>query len=406
MNLFFKVTLLFIVLFDLSFKILPIISTGKIGVLLLTIYFFLINKKKITINKKEAYIFVLYFFIFTHAILVFILNGMPETKTIARLLYYFIYSVWLSYVCIVVFRNRMDFFKTLSIVVFVQSCFVIVSWLSIDFRVFIDSLLVQTGNLSLLSAQRPPGLMNSAGAKASVILGIGSAITFYQLTCNNSKKSVLIYSFMFMVSTVSTLIVGRTGLLLLMVLVSTILIQNGRQLIFTYRFLKIVVIFTLVIIITILIIPESVLPLINHKVNWIVSEFSDGLFKAKTLIYLQQMTIKELDISTLIGTSQIRLPGGQHDSGYIQNYHSLGLIFTIIFYGIVLFHLLTLSHISKNFVKRNRLFIVVFISSLFIIEYKEPFVLSYSFLFILFTMLRIQDYKENKKIKIGENYEY
>ena len=400
MSFILKVAIVFLALFDLSFKAAPILSTGKIIVATLSMYYFFKNRNKLPLFKSEAYVFIFYFFILAHVVLVFLLNGMPETTTMARMIYYFIYSIWLSFIFGAIFKDKSEFVKVLSVAIFVQACFVIVSWLSSDYRIIIDQLLVQTGNISLLSAKRPPGLMNSAGAKASVILGIGSAFSLYQLTLSQKRKSLVLYTIIMLVNLAATFIVGRTGLLLFLILAISILIQRANKLILNRSFFVIITTaFALIVLVGILI-PVEFTQNITYKVEWVLNEFSNGLFEAETVLIIREMSIKELGMDTLIGTSRIRLPDGQHDSGYIQNYHSMGLIFAVIFYITVMTHIASLLNMSRNsqFVKENKLFLIALILGLFIVEIKEPFILSYSYMLIILTLLKIPKYDRIKNL--------
>ncbi|WP_442596721.1 hypothetical protein [Neobacillus sp. D3-1R] len=386
-----KVIIIFFALYDLSFKIAPSLSLGKITVILLTIYYLFGCKNKTVIFKSEAKVFILYFFILLHVIVIYVLNGMPETTTLARVIYYFIYSIWLSIIFASIFKNKDEFLKLLSIAIFIQSCFVLISWISIDYRILIDNLLVQTGNISLFSGERPPGLMNSAGAKASVILGIGASICLYQITVARNFKSVVIYALMLLVNAIATFIIGRTGLLILAVLLLSLLLQKSKKLLLNKRFIFIVPAIFLCSVLVSRNIPDDIQNKLDYKVKWVQDEFSQGLLKSDTVIILREMPIKELGLDTLIGTSQIRPPGFQNDSGYIQNYHSIGFIFTIIFYITIIIHIISFMKLKKNreFVQKNILFIMTLILGLFVVEIKEPFIFSYSYMFIILSMLRI-----------------
>lgn len=393
-----KILIVFFSIFDLSFNFIPAISTGKVMVAILSLYYILKKDKKNKIINKELSIFICYFFIFVDVIAVYIFNGMPETILLSRMIYYFIYSVFLSILFTEIFTDRKDFLQALSYAIFIQACFVLLSWLVSDFRTLVDQLLVQTGNISLLSEERPPGLMNSAGAKASVILSIGAAINLNMLSYVKRKRVVISYSFMMLVNLTATFIVGRTGLVLFTFLAIAILIQKNKELILNFKFIIFIILVVLIVQAAIILIPTEFMGNITTKVQWVTGEFKSGLFQANTVTVLKNMSIRELGWDTLVGTSRIRLPDGQHDSGYIQNYQSMGLIFTIIFYVVVAAHILVLlsSKYNKKFFKDNFLFIICLVLGLFLVEIKEPFVLSYIYPLIIFTLLRLSDEKIQK----------
>src|SRR5690625_3868038 len=226
MKMLLKILIVFSLIFDLSFKIAPFFSLGKLTLIILSIYYLLIQKDKTPVYKNEGKVFIVYFFISVYVCVIYIFNGAPETTSLARIFYYLLYSVWVSIVFFTIFKNKKEFLSVLSSVIFIQSCFVIVSWLSLDFRIIVDNLLVETGNISLLSHKRPPGLMNSAGAKASVILGIGASTSLFQLIHTRTQSKVVLYTIMFITSSIATFIVGRTGLILLLALIIALLLYN------------------------------------------------------------------------------------------------------------------------------------------------------------------------------------
>ena len=83
-----------------------------------------------------------------------------------------------------------------------------------------------------------------------------------------------------------------------------------------------------------------------------------------------------LTVETLVGTSLVvrgDVNASGHDSGYIQTYYALGAGAALAFY--VGFLLLSLSTIVR---RSDRLPLLVFLLSLFVIEVKEPFLFKYS----------------------------
>lgn len=393
---FVKSFLLFFILFDLSFTAFPSLSTGKIFILLLTMLMLIKRKYKKQINKKEFLIILSYFIVLIHVFFIYMINSNPETTTIARIVYYLINSVYVSFLFTNLFDNKNDFLRTLSMVTFIQSCFVIISWFSVEYRILINQILVQGGNISLLSAKRPPGLMNSAGAKASVVLGIGTAVCLYLISLTKNKVEIMKYTIMMTIGFIATFIIGRTGLVIFLFLSSAILFQKFKNILFNRKVFFLLGSAILLIVISIPFIPEEMYQTIDQKVTWVDAEFSDGLLQSQTVNALKNMSIKDLNYDTLIGTSRIRLPDGQHDSGYIQNYHSMGLIISFFFYSLVLYHIMFLLINDKNssFHRKTYWFLYALVIGLFIAEVKEPFVLSYVYPMIIFTILRLPENDE------------
>lgn len=395
-HLVIKTLLIFLLIFDISFKFLPFISTGKIVFLIMAVWYFFEVKK---VSKFSIYswgIISLYCFIVFYNILLYVTNGFLDNTALLRIIYFVLYSLVLSTIFSNFFNSKKEFMLTFTLATFIQSLFVIVSWLSPEYRLFVDSILVQTGNLSLLNDSRPPGFMNSAGAKASVLLALGGSFSLY-LFLNEKKSNNFVFILMYFILAIATFIVGRTGLVVLLVLSVLLLIINAKHyLAFIKKIGITAIVFSSVVLIANQIVDENFQQNIDEKKRWVTEEFSSGLSNSPTVTVLSNMTIKPLGIDTLVGTSLIRLPEGQHDSGYIQTYHSMGLIFAFLFYFTVFSHLIMSSSSKENynFIKKNFMFIFALVAALFIVEIKEPFLLSYMYLFVLFTILKIKEEKD------------
>lgn len=398
MSNFLKVLLLFFMVFDLSFLTIPSLSTGKIAILILLLYVLLTGSRKFKIKKIELIIYILYFFIFGYLIVSYLFNGMPDTLMITRMLYYLIYSVLASLICESFFENKDEFINVYATVMFVQSIFVIISWFSVEYRELISQLLVQSGNISFLSSKRPPGLMNSAGAKASVFLAIGAAFSLYQLSSSRNSLSLIKNALYLIVNLVAVFIIGRTGLLLFMVLGVSIIIPRLKTFIFNQRFLMLLALSIFIAFIGSRLIPESFYQIITEKSDWVFGIFETGILESASVEDLKSQSILNLNLHTLLGTSQIRLDGGQHDSGYIQSYHAMGLFVSILYYVLLIFHILILLKNEDVFLKTNKLFILTLIIGFFVVEIKEPFAFSYIYPFVIFTLIRTPTIQRNCKI--------
>ena len=109
---------------------------------------------------------------------------------------------------------------------------------------------------------------------------------------------------------------------------------------------------------------------------------------------LSQMPIPELTLRTLFGTGLVKDPssGGNasgHDTGYIQTYYSLGLIFAIIFYSTYFLFLFKQAKKYKDYLG----FLLILV--LIVIESKEFFIFSYTFPLFLLSFILIS---QNEKI--------
>lgn len=399
----FRVILLFFFIFDISFNFLPV-STGKIATFIFLLLFFSIKGIKYK-KKQKIYVTIfniVYGIILIYNTLLFLLNPQSDITTLSRLIYFGIYCIAMSYVIPTFFTDLNDFFQTFGYVTTIQGIFVLVSWISNSYRQFLESIVVNTGNISFLSERRPPGLMSSAGAGASVILALGSVLLLYLILNNDFKKNIL-NVFCFVVSFTATFIVGRTGLLLASVLIVFLIFASSLKI---KKIGKIILGIPLVLCLILFLfnILESILPdQFYSKIEWVFGEFSTGLLSGNTAVALSNMTIKPISIETIVGTSRIRLEGGNHDSGYIQNYHSMGLIFVILFYLLVIFYCvnLYLDNKSKLWISQNKTLIMLLCLGMFIVEIKEPFIFYYFYPWLVFSIFKLKDKKSDIKLEVS-----
>ncbi|SNS43574.1 hypothetical protein SAMN05446037_101015 [Anaerovirgula multivorans] len=399
-----KITLLFFLVYSLLFKGIPYVTTGRISMILFSIHFFIFKfkpKKDLRFKRIEFVAIIAYFLIYLYAIYSYIQLGRLETTTISRFFYFVTTNIYMSFILVKYFDNKSEFIRAFSIISFIQACLIIVSFFSPSYRFFLASILEQTGNRELISDFRAPGLFNSAGATLSIIQGIGAFSSLYILLHSSKERLKKKNYIILMINIISIFFIGRTGIILFIILALGLF--TGYKTLFLKKLLPQILIITLLVTFIAGIsirgnIQEDTVQRINENKEWFLEIFSTPI--KQTAFYrnfVQKMDVPQLNYNTIIGTSKVRAEIRGHDSGYIQMYYSIGLVFAILFYLILLIHLLsmnfTLKKCSDNKFRRIGIFLII---TLFFIEIKEPFLFKSSYLLYILVVLRL-DYKEKKK---------
>ena len=271
----------------------------------------------------------------------------------------------------------------LLIAISFQALILIYAFFNPSIKLLFSNYIVYGANFTAENLYRSFGITSSSGAALSLTQGYGSGIGFYLLSQYkrfNWKAFILTFLCFF-----STIFVGRTGLVLsLLLLLLYIIISFNIK-----NTLKYVFIFILVSSIGIGNVLKNNLESIQgfsteYFFSWLseVVEFRDN----KTLNALtDDQPVPDLTLQTLIiGTGTISKDGANtsgHDSGYVQTYYSLGLLSTMLFY---LSFSLFMKNNFKNFNKKL-LYLIIFLA--LILEAKEPFLFKYTEGFLILTIL-------------------
>ena len=124
-----------------------------------------------------------------------------------------IYSIITPFFLMDIFKTRADFLYAFFLATIIQSIFAIYSFFNPEFKQFILSAIVVGGN-DIKDGFRAIGFTSASGAAFSVIqfCGVFSGLMLLKYTRDNLIKSIFILIFI-VIGLLSTLIIGRTGLL-------------------------------------------------------------------------------------------------------------------------------------------------------------------------------------------------
>ena len=381
--------LIFGIVYNVSFISYEQLGSARISAAILIFWACFFYKDKIDIDWRIFVLFaafpcslVQYLFAFDF--------GQP-----GRFIYLFLYS-FLGGIIVANFVS--DFQRLLKIFLLVitfQSLILIFSFFSIDYRLWIGGLVAVGSNFDAEHLYRAPGFTSNAGSALSVIQSIGvlaGVILLWFRKKNKDFSSSYGVVLMMLLCMFSCVVVGRTGLILSMLYFALCVLSGwlDRRMVFWAIFISLFFVY--------LAIEKSAAFLsedfsVDYFTGWAFGFFSgnDGV-----VTELSSLPIPPLRLDTIFGTGLVSIdayganPSG-HDSGFIQSYYSLGLIFSIVLYSSYIYVLYRLVG------RLPRLMAIVIVSSVFFIEIKEPFLFKYSIVFFLVAVFCSQRLDENKK---------
>lgn len=392
-NLVLCVLLSFAMIFNISFVFAPSLTSARIAFFIIIvlsynkIFYCLRNESKFYISRCFFYILCCSFLF---SVVQFLLSSGDSTQ-VSRLLYFFLFSI----VGAIGISSLLDFdinkvSKAIVYAIFFQSIFIFVDYNSVLFHSFVTHKLVQPENYKE-DWIRAVGLTNGGGSSLSMILFSGFVVCLYLLNDTKQWREKSLYVFMAVSIMGSTVLTGRTGLVLEILFLLTFPLYN-RSFNFA-RILKSYLSLFLFISLFLYLLDNYLLNIMldaNDKFEFLllwleeIGEFGSG----GTVNALKEMNVPPVSLDTILGTGYVKTSEGFNasgsDIGYVQTYYSLGLIFTVLFY------LSLFSYLSWNFYKyfgKKYFFWQTLVILIFFAEYKEPFIFKYSLIFVVFTVL-------------------
>ena len=377
--------LLFFLIYDINFKFFPeYITTGRIVVFFLIVVDF---KSIFSFLKHydKYFIIVSYIFLFS---LIRNLFSEDFTQT-SRLFFFIVYCILGSYLISRRFATKKSFLNTILLAISIQGILLIYVFFNPILKNILEIYIIYGANFNTDNLYRSFGLTSSTGAALSVIQSLGVGVGLYAISKNFFKKRML---FLIFICFLSTIFVGRTGLLLSILF----------SVLFVLQKLSVLKVFTYITIIYIVFsiglgsfFRDKLETIEDFSATYFIGWLNEGVNigdnkTVKTLIYTQK--IPELTLETFfIGTGTISKDGKNtsgHDSGYVQTYYSLGILMSIIFY--VSFFIF----IFKKFKNENKKFLFIIVILIMLLEFKEPFLFKYSEGIIILSLLWVNYFNQ------------
>ena len=317
--------------------------------------------KTIIINVK-VFIYICFICIFIYLRTIFT----EETDDIA--LVKLSIGLILSYFLGAAFRRKFDLDQVLKIIVItgvLNSTIIVIEFFIPEIKFLIENFMIQ--NSSGLIYKDHPFQMRGLASHGGAALSIFNFTCVYLLLYVIKPKVTIFTIFSICILSASCIVIGRTGLLAILILFVFWIITKlakGR-----YRYLKFTTIITVLIMVSFSIqFVDYTLPEQDYII-WAMEIFTlfDGL-QNKTIAYMLPMIVFPEGWHLLFGSGSFERQIGyvQTDIGYLKIIHFGGLVFGFLFYGFFLFLAIHLKNVKKQS-------LVVLLLVFFIFELKEPF---------------------------------
>ena len=382
--------LIFCIIYNFSFLKLPGLTSGRVVFVFIcikSIYDYKSTRSNINLVRFLSFLALLF-----TASLIQYLNSMDFIQS-SRILWFSIYSIITPFLLRKYILNLEEFLYSILFATSLQSIIAINSFLNPSFKESILNTIVVGGNDIGDMIYRAIGFSSSSGAALSVtqFCGVFAGLMLFKYSYNTVVRSPIIWLGI-LCCLLSTLIIGRTGLIISLLSIFYFLfsIINSKKII-------------IISIIAIMISQINFISILESKTNGILgfetdiflNWIDDGLEleNNNTAIAIKEMPIPPLSLRTILGTGEVfdfrfMKNASGNDSGYIQTYYSSGLILAIAFY-ISYFLFLFKETKSKNLF--SHLFIIIL---MFIIEIKEPFIFKYVLPFFILNLILLTNKRE------------
>ncbi|WLD93012.1 hypothetical protein [Alkalihalobacillus sp. AL-G] len=295
--------------------------------------------------------------------------------------FFFYYAA--AYMTARFFKDLNKFLRTIYLIVFLQSCLIILTAMFPELRILFKTILYisESSNLDYLHSPRAPGFTASSGAMLSFLQSYG-IISLLMLRQLEGKSLVRRDFFSILIILVSCFSSGRTGflisILILLFYTLTKIILNIKvsgTMLHKYKCRKRFLYFVLggsTLTFVVYILTE-----INPQFSWYLSYFFDFIFNLSnsSIGVLLSQELPEMNLQQLIFGTHIMWEN--HDSGYVRALYVLGLPLAVGIY-LYIFYFLT-SYVTSKRAYRfyNKAFLylyIFFICLIFLFELKEPFI--------------------------------
>lgn len=365
----------FAVLYNLSPVGYENLSTGRIAALLLSIWVTLDRQApRMQLDWRLFVIFLPVPLVLAQFALV------HDPGQLSRFAHLGLYSFLCAWLLARLSRNLQTLLSAIVVAVTIQAVLIAISFVDFEFRGWIIQTIAQGTNVSAEDLYRAPGFTGSGGSALSVVQALGvlcGGLLLRQRLRSRTAVSAIVRA-MFL-CTMSAALVGRTGLLMALLFTAWFLVtgaQSGRAAVT----LLVLAVATGMLVVRA---AEDLLP-----ASFSAEVFADYVLgflvtgRDASVTDLASMPIPPLGLETLMGTGLVSadVNGGNpsgHDSGFVQAYYAMGLVYAIVLYlAYAYVLLLLLSWLPKP---TRWMLAIVF----FAIEVKEPYLFKYSIVFVL-----------------------
>lgn len=288
--------------------------------------------------------------------------------------------------CVLEFEDLYTFAKYYISMLMFQSFIILLGTVNKDIRVFIYKYFYYGDNTNFqITSENGTRLMGLGvvGSEGSLILFTGIALLIYmRLKKLIPDRKFALYSIIILCATV---FVGRTGLYLEIAAIAVYFVLEKRTKSKYFLFFKIIALSIIILAIALIVIERDRM---NYYLQWSMEIFNRET-RFHTINIIRDMDIPPLTSEFIFGTNIHAgyTPCGvfiRNDSGYVKTYAAFGIVGAVLYYVSHLC-LLTSVRLSKEN-KSARLFLYFLIVLVFIVEWKEPYIMKYNYSWFLMTV--------------------
>ena len=277
----------------------------------------------------------------------------------------------------------MEMICFLQVIIFIHAIFMLIYFFNADFKEWTLHFIPQSGgNIDHVTSYRSRGIVGSSGATLSLFQSFGLLFTIYLVSEKKLNRYLLNYFLISFIIILGSIVVsGRTGLLILpMILLYTFLLyfkdlESSKK---SIKFLVLVlVLVSSILIFSIYLLNIQLIELnsISFLKDWLGNEIkiNNGEVQVLTLTILSNHWLFPNELfSWFFGkTATWEIHRIKTDIGYLRVLNALGIFGFILFYGFIIWIFNKTIKSLNDY--RNKILILVLAIFLLITEYKEPF---------------------------------
>ena len=395
--------LAFILFFMLVYNISPLynpsINTARLALLVGGAYVLIFKNQDISYFANKCSWLLWLFIPFIYAVILYFFIG--DYGILARFINLFLYAICGSIILATIIKKLDVLIFIVFFATVLQSILIILIFFNLEFKIFIAENIFISSNYSVFRKNRALGFAGVSGAALSLIQSFG-ILSYYMYKKKYNSNNILIH-ILFQIGVTliifSTILVGRTGLILSFIFLTLIIIDIRKNPSSLY-FSLIIIVASLFFLIGVAIgYMKSLDVPVESIFNWAFGVFI-GQDSTNTVEVLRSQPLPPLNIALFHGyglVSSLSIGGNPsgHDAGFIQFLYAYGLPNTIIFYFI---YVMVLYKIFNYYNFNIRIFLMGLI---FLLEVKEPFLFKYS-MFIMLVMFYLCASYEKYSLKTNE----
>lgn len=410
---------LFFFLYGVNFTFLPIFTSQLIAFVVLVGFVILSFEKKemaLQTDKNIQLVFTFYILLFLWVLLLSVATVFRDIGLLVNVfLLFFQVFIGSLFFALWFYKNMFSFrdvVRFIQVLIVIQGLFIIIYFLSMDFKLLTIQFIPEGGNVSALHPFRSRGLTHGTGATLAAFQGTGILITAYLIIKAQSWKWTLFDVFSLGILAASVMLTGRTGFVVLPFVIGFVAIFTVYKSRISRKLLTSAFLFPAIIVGGFLIMETYYTQYLGGRdvfgalTRWAFGEFGDlltsGESKTVNILLDDHLFFPEDPLLFLIGDpttfSLYRIPS---DIGLIRRLFGTGLIGVTLIYTLV--GLICYYSFRKASELPEKLFILVFTAWMFVLETKEPFVTDFrfaSFYMIIFCFLCIAPLQKTNIIKL------